>query len=268
VLARALRAVRDGLVSISYPEQCDICGSAVESWDDGSVCAGCWLNPAITRIFSGALCPKCGASAMMPFGGAASALPSGAYGCNGCAGLPLAGLRSTGVYSGALKSSILFLKSRPHICTRLRQLVAETFSNNRAALECDVVMPAPLHRSRQRERGFNQAAIIASVLGSRFALPVDGRSLVRERATERHRAGLDAMDRVRSVERAFRVARPGQIKGVSILLVDDVYTTGSTISAAARTLLDAGAREVKALTIARVLVRGNEQVSIRGAAGS
>lgn len=113
-------------------------------------------------------------------------------------------------------------------------------------------MPVPLHRLRERQRGFNQAAIIARLISREFNLRLDDRSLLRTKPTERHRAGMDAADRAQSVERAFEVARPRLIDGASVLLVDDVHTTGSTICAATHSLLEAGARQVTILTIARV----------------
>jgi len=113
-------------------------------------------------------------------------------------------------------------------------------------------MPVQLHRLREQQRGFNQAAIIARLVSRGFGLRFDDRSLKRIKPTERHRAGMDANDRAQSVERAFEVARPRLIDGASVLLVDDVYTTGSTICAASQALIDAGAQRVSVLTIARV----------------
>ncbi|MFY9611681.1 MAG: phosphoribosyltransferase family protein [Blastocatellia bacterium] len=134
----------------------------------------------------------------------------------------------------------------------MRDLINRTCSEQRAALESDRIIAVPLHPSRERARGFNQAEMIARVISRRFDLPLDDGSLVRARPTERHRAGVDALDRAESVEGAFTVARPRLVERASILVVDDVMTTGSTISAVARTLLEAGARRVCVLTIARV----------------
>lgn len=112
-------------------------------------------------------------------------------------------------------------------------------------------MPVPLHRSRERQRGFNQAAIIATLISREFGLRLDARSLTRVKPTERHRAGMDLTDRAQSVERAFEVVSPRLVEAASVLLVDDVYTTGSTICAASNCLLEAGASQVTVLTIAR-----------------
>jgi len=172
--------------------------------------------------------------------------------CGRCVELPFAAARACGVYSGALEASVLFLKVNPHLCSRLRWIIANSFVEHREALACDVVAPVPLHPIREKQRGFNQAALIASAISSKFNLQLDDRSLVRTKPTERHRAGLDATDRARSVDRAFAVARVGSIAGARVLLVDDVYTTGSTICAAARSLIEGGAGQVKVLTVARV----------------
>lgn len=256
MLQRALRNTRDGLLGLAYPEECRVCGDAVESWDDGVACSECWDDPALTRILTGAVCARCGA----PLTHAATAGEFPAQQtetrvCGACPAAPFAAARACGIYSGALEASILSLKITPHICPRLRAAIHKTFSDHRPALEADVVVPVPLHRLRERQRGFNQASIIARPVARRFGLRLDERVLTRTKPTERHRAGMDASDRAHSVERAFEVARPALIEGASVLLVDDVYTTGSTIRAASQALIDAGARRVNVLTVARVDAR-------------
>jgi ComF family protein len=121
-------------------------------------------------------------------------------------------------------------------------------------LESDFIIPIPLHRSRERERGFNQAELIARILAKSSGITISRKLLARTKQTRRHRAGMDNFDRARSVERAFAVLDAGRVTGASFLLVDDIFTTGSTLSEAARVLLEAGAREVKALTIARASI--------------
>jgi ComF family protein len=242
--AAILRRARDGLMASAYPEQCRVCGYSVESYDDGVACENCWLDSAITRKLDLPVCDKCGAP-----------LYDHEFRrelCGRCAGFPFSTARCCGLYSGALEASILFLKSHPHICRRLREMISRAFSDHRSALVSDIVIPVPLHRERERERGFNQARLIARVIAREFHMRVDDRSLIRVKATERHRVGLDAADRKKSVERAFTVARPRLVAGKSALLVDDLFTTGSTISAASIALLEAGASRVNVFTIARV----------------
>jgi ComF family protein len=256
VLTRALRDIRDGLIGLAYPEQCRVCGGHVESWDDGVVCAECWDDSSVTKILNGPLCSKCGVLVART---AVDLEPppqdADARLCGRCASLPFTSARACGVYAGALEASVLYLKVTPHICPRLRAIICKTFSDHRRALGGEVVIPVPLHHLRERQRGFNQAVLIAKLISREFSLAVDHRSLLRTQPTERHRAGMDATDRARSVERAFEVMRPRLIEGASVLLVDDVYTTGSTICAATQSLIEAGAQQVTVLTIARVLDR-------------
>ena len=114
----------------------------------------------------------------------------------------------------------------------------------------DVVVPMPLHWMRRWKRGFNQADLLAREIGRRTCLPVCG-LVARGKATT-PQAGLTNAKRRANVNGAFRVRRAEQVKGLRILLVDDVMTTGATASACARTLKRAGAARVSVLTVARV----------------
>lgn len=117
----------------------------------------------------------------------------------------------------------------------------------------DVLMPVPLHLSRLRWRGFNQALLLARRIGRHHGVRVDAFSLERSRATQ-PQVELDENDRRRNVARAFRVTRPAKIRDRRILLVDDVYTTGSTVNECSRELLGAGARSVDVLVLARAVI--------------
>jgi competence protein ComFC len=113
------------------------------------------------------------------------------------------------------------------------------------------MIPVPLHPERERERGFNQAAVLGRRLSRLNRLPMDEHSVIRTAHTERHRAGMDARARRESVANAFTVIRPRLIEGERVLLIDDVFTTGATVSACAEALKAAGARQVSVLTVAR-----------------
>jgi ComF family protein len=159
--------------------------------------------------------------------------------------------RACGVYEGALLESVLRLKSYPHIAPRLRQLICATFAAHPVLHASDSIIPVPLHPTRLAERSFNQAELIADVLAAETGLRVDTASLLRVKATERHRAGMDARERAKSLQRAFRVHAPRLIAQRVILLVDDVMTTGTTAHEIAQTLLAGGAKAVNVLTVAR-----------------
>ncbi len=105
------------------------------------------------------------------------------------------------------------------------------------------------------ERGFNQAEIIAKSVANITGIPVDSHSLVRTTHTPMHRVGMDKRARELTVVNAFKVVRPNLIKGSRILLVDDVFTSGSTASNCAKALKKAGAERVKVLTLARAVMK-------------
>ncbi|MGD1993582.1 MAG: ComF family protein [Anaerolineae bacterium] len=113
----------------------------------------------------------------------------------------------------------------------------------------DVIIPVPLHPRRLRERGYNQAGLLARALGRRIDVPVWERAIERVRYT-RSQMRLDAAARRRNVQRAFHCP-DGRVGERKILLIDDVCTTGATLGACAEALHRAGATGVQALTLAR-----------------
>jgi ComF family protein len=156
------------------------------------------------------------------------------------------------VYEGALRASVLALKHHPTISRHLAELLIE--NQMRAPLNrATRIIAVPLHPQREKARGFNQALVIGRELSKSAGLPLDEVSLVRTSHSDRRRAGMDAKGRRDTVENAFEIRYPNLICGESILLVDDVFTTGATVSSCANALITAGAVEVLVLTIARPL---------------
>jgi ComF family protein len=170
--------------------------------------------------------------------------------CGRCDHLSFSVARACGVYEGALRESVLWLKRHPQIPDRLRGQLQATFFSLSEKQMVNSIIPVPLYSDRLTERTFNQAEIIARELATISGLRVDTASLVRARHTEKHRAGMAARERARSLEKAFRVRAPRLIQNKSVLLVDDVMTTGSTAHAVAQVLLNGGARSVNVLTLA------------------
>lgn len=116
----------------------------------------------------------------------------------------------------------------------------------------DLIVPVPLHVRRLRQRGFNQAALLARELGRRLEIPVQCGALSRRIWTE-PQTRLNREERLRNVKGAFAVLKPGDIGGARILLIDDVFTTGSTLCECAGALKETKAAEVHALTVSRSL---------------
>ncbi len=117
--------------------------------------------------------------------------------------------------------------------------------------EVDVIIPVPLGKKRMQERGYNQVALVAEPLAYAVGVKYSPRSLWKERET-RSQVGLNVSERQKNVHNAYQ-ADSDSVKRKSIVLTDDVATTGATISACVGALISAGAREVYALTIARAL---------------
>ncbi len=237
--------IYDSILALVYPQACEVCGASVESRADGTACADCWSE---TRIFSteDLICWKCGALA----GGSVPEEKLKGVFCRRCEGESFTAARACGAYEGALRATVIALKREPHVASRAIRLMFE--AQQLAPLNAATrVVPVPLHAERLRERGFNQAAVLGRSLARLSRLPFDEWSLVRTTHTERHRAGMDARARRESVAEAFEVRRPRLIQGKSVLLVDDVFTTGATVSACASALKAAGAQDVFVLTLAR-----------------
>ena len=120
------------------------------------------------------------------------------------------------------------------------------------AADQPLLVPVPLHRSRLWQRGFNQSALVARELASTLSLPADSLALRRLKRTPPLK-GMSSVQRRKTVAAAFKVADRSKVAGRTVILIDDVLTTGSTAEACARTLQRAGAARVELITWARVV---------------
>lgn len=192
------------------------------------------------------LCRKCGAF----FGPLAAPVE---VSCHQCDGHHYASAAALGIYEKALAATILRLKREPILPKRLtRQL--DTAVRDGCFADIDLIMPIPLSKQRKLERGFNQAEVIARLVGKALDASIDSHSLTRTVHTPIHRVGMDKRARELTVTNAFKVVRPNLIKDKRILLVDDVFTSGSTASNCANALKKAGAERVVVLTLARAVM--------------
>lgn len=153
---------------------------------------------------------------------------------------------------GTLRQAILLFKygGRRTFARHFGRLMVDAAEQLFDPREFDLLIPVPLYRSRERARGYNQAALLAKEVGRGFGLHVARRILRRIRATEAQSGGR--REREDNVEGAFAVTRPERVKDKRLLLIDDVLTTGATAAECAKTLLAAGAAEVGVYTLARV----------------
>lgn len=157
-------------------------------------------------------------------------------------------------YRGEVRRAVLRIKiSGSHeLAIALGQLLAEFHRPRLAEFRADVVAPIPMHWTRRLRRGTNSAETIAETLARELNLPFAPDLLIRKQNTKRQ-ADLPPGQRFDNVRGAFRVGKGYDLKGLRVLVSDDILTTGATCSAAARELCSAGANEVAATTIARAV---------------
>lgn len=221
-------------LDLLFPPICAGCGHPGSRW-----CSACQEK---TPCLAPPLCLVCG----MP-------LAAPATHCADCRRTPprFRALRSWSGFEGPLRNALHRLKYRRDI--GLGEALAPQFSQFALGLgwHTEVVVPVPLSRERLNQRGYNQAELIAWPLADALHLPFDRGAVARVRDTL-SQVGLSKIQRQNNVRSAFS-ADPAKMKKRAVLLVDDVATTGSTLSSCAEALYAAGAREVLALTVARAL---------------
>ena len=234
------RELLDALLAVLLAPSCAACNDPLLHPTRGCVCPACW-NAIIPTLPP--LCTRCGGHISQA--NAALITPL----CPQCIGVvsSVAASRAAGEHVGSLRAIVHALKydGRRSLAAPLAALMRSAGSE--LLVSCDAAVPVPLHPARRRERGFNQADDLAHNIG----LPVI-RALKRTRHTATQTA-LPAQERLANVEGAFVASRHARhIRGRAVLLIDDVRTTGATLEACAKVLKEAGAREVCALTAARV----------------
>jgi ComF family protein len=237
-----LRAVADGLLAVVLAPACAACRHPLDSPTRAVVCDTCWKS---IRPITPPFCAVCGES-LRSWRSAHDDER-----CLHCRNghTPIARGRTVGEYDGVLRTILHALKyeGRKSIAPVLSALMRA--QGQSVLSDADFVVPVPLHWRRQWARGFNQAADLAVGLGLTVV-----HALRRCRNTP-SQTDLPAAARHANVRRAFSV-RPGtDVTGSNIVLVDDVRTTGATLEACARALLDAGARQVMTLTAAQVVTQ-------------
>ena len=231
------------LLTLFFPRCCLVCGCVID--DGGAICPDCWGQ---FNFIAAPLCARCGYPFPHP-------VADGAI-CGACTreAPPYASARAVLVYDAASRDLVLSFK----YADRTRYAVAFGTWLHRAGkpalARADVIAPVPLHRLRLLRRRYNQSLLLARALSRASGCPLIPDLLVRTRNTPTQ-GRLSRSARRRNVRRAFaiRKAAAAAVVGKSILLVDDVLTTGATVEACTRILLDGGVSEVHVLTLARVV---------------
>ena len=239
--ATAKRSFFHAAVSLLYPPSCTICTASVDVGE--YLCEEC--QSKVTRIVP-PFCAKCSE----PFDGAITTQ----FACANCAHRRLHFEAAVSAYRarGIVRHVILNFKYGKQIHLRnlvARWLVAALDDERIRERRFDAIVPVPLHPARQRERGFNQAAVLAQSLSRHMALPL--RSVLERVHHTTTQTAFDRSERMQNLRDAFRLRKNEDVRRLRVLLIDDVLTTGSTLSECARVLKRAGAGPVYAATAAR-----------------
>lgn len=231
----------EAAVSLLYPPACSVCGAKVR--------AGKYLCDACEAKVVPIVPPFC-QTCSEPFEGSIT----GAFSCANCAHRTIHFDAAVSAYRGRgiVREIIHQFKYARQI--HLRHIIAgwlyAALDDERVRdLSFNVIVPVPLHPTRQRERGFNQASLLAELLSAHTA--IDCKPLLDRIRYTTTQTALDRSERMENLHNAFRLRKNANVRGLRVLLVDDVLTTGSTLSECARVLKRAGAVSVHAATAAR-----------------
>jgi ComF family protein len=234
-----------------YPPRCRACGNRFEGRDEEYFCLGC--RKRIQRV-AHPLCNSCG----RPYPDASG----DDHTCGFCLSRPprFAAARAWACYpreeltEHPLRQVVQKFKygRKVSLGKPLGRLMARGCQEFLEEIHAELIVPVPLHRKRLRWRGFNQSVLLARQIGQLYGVPMDPFVLVRQRETGAQ-TQLSEEERRRNVRGAFALRPEKSVEDKTVLLVDDVYTSGATVNECSRTLKRGGAKEVFVLTLARAI---------------
>lgn len=232
------------LLNLLYPRRCPICDDIVIP-KGNLVCDSC--KDILTPLRE-PLCYKCGRQI----------LSSDREYCDTCLNYNFSFDKAFSLwpYNHTVKSSLsnFKYKGRREYANYYGSKLCEHYSSLIKSLNIDVIIPVPVHRERLKDRGYNQAMLIASDLSKRLSIPLAGDYLIRSKNTVAQK-NLDPIERRKNLREAFSINKPSTYYSSyirSVLLIDDIYTTGSTANACAAVLKESGAKNVYVLCMASV----------------
>jgi ComF family protein len=233
-----LSKIKNIILDILFPSICLNCRSGLTGQEkDGKICQKC-LNSI--RIYSSFFCPKC-----------RSRVPGEEKQCHKEIKFLLA--PATDYQNQAVKNLVWFLKY--HRWQSIINILEPIINNYLDILNCDLknftVIPIPLHPDRLKERGFNQSELLAGTISEKTGAVLDKNNLKRIKSTKNQAELKNIDERVENIKNCFALNDPKEIENKNIVLVDDVFTTGSTMSEAVKILKTAGAKKIIAFVFAK-----------------
>jgi ComF family protein len=244
------RGMCEALASLVVPAPCRLCNRILDTGSPIPFCHACL--EVLLQTLPEPLCAQCGRPIVSGAVTEGSLLPQCHLCRNGRYAFDFA--RSFGAYTPRMSRAILLLKygNVVPLGAWFAQRLAGIVERQPLGFVADVVVPVPLDRGRLRERGYNQAELIAKPLARLLGIPFRSYLLVRTRPRP-NQLRLTRRERWETVRGAYATHKTAQVDKLRVLLVDDVFTTGATLDACSRALKGAGAARVVGLTIARAL---------------
>lgn len=233
------------IVDFVFSPKCLTCSRFLKEEENDPVCPECWAE---IQLIAPPWCERCGFPLASSFEGTAAPI------CRECrkGKRYFHQARAVGIYDGTLRKIIHLFKYRQKESLHqiLGELLLKYLSQHWSDLKVDFILPVPLHRKRLRWRGFNQAELLARMISLNLDLPLLTENLQRPRFTT-PQIELTKKERLTNLRGAFKVRKSEEIEGLSLLLIDDVFTTGATMNECSRALVEAGASKVYCLALAR-----------------
>ncbi|MCY3724932.1 MAG: ComF family protein [Candidatus Poribacteria bacterium] len=235
-----LRDISETAITFLYPAECRVCKEFLGATSIPYICNNCWQD---VQFLEAPWCDICGTPGINGL-------------CEACATTPprYGKLRTLAFYQTTLQQAIHFFKfEKKKVFARpLIQLINAHMPSDCNIAEYDFILPVPIHKKRLRERGFNQATLLANGIAKTAGVPVLTDILIRYRHTVAQ-SSLDREARQQNLRGAFKIRNPDIIRDKRLLVFDDVFTTGATIREAVSELWTADPAEVDVLTLARTL---------------
>ncbi len=237
---RLLRDISETAITFLYPAECRVCKEFLGATSIPYICNNCWQD---IQFLEAPWCDICGTPGINGL-------------CEACATAPprYGKLRTLAFYQTTLQQAIHFFKfEKKKVFARpLTELINAHMPSDCNIAEYDFILPVPIHKKRLRERGFNQATLLANGIAKTAGVPVLTDTLVRHRHTVAQ-SSLDREARQQNLIDAFEIRNPDIIRDKRLLVFDDVFTTGATIREAVSELWTADPAEIDVLTLARTL---------------
>jgi len=220
---RVLLSLVNSTLNFIYPPYCIICNSQLAE-NERIICNNCWSHaPHVLQSFDA-------------FNEIKTKLKDEIY---------FSTVISAWEFSPIIQTAIHLLKYQSYkvLANRIGFVMAEKLNNQSLLMDKTILIPVPLHKTRTRERGYNQSTLICQIIAAETGLNYSDKIIKRIRYTQ-SQTKLNAIERAKNVENAFKVIFPEQVRSKLVILVDDVITTGSTMNACAKELIKNGASDV------------------------